>query len=53
MSWDGKEYINPFSADVRIFQENYVNTMATDALAPLVARSSAAMALTKCDKWWM
>ena len=27
------------------FQENYVNTMAADALAPYIARSSAEMVL--------
>ena len=34
----------------RIFRENWVNTIAADALAPCVARSSAAMALTMQDK---
>ena len=29
------------------FQANQVNTMAADALAPSVARASAAMVLTK------
>ena len=32
-------------AEVGMFHENYVNTIAADALAPYVARSSTAMAL--------
>ena len=33
-----------------MFQDYYVNTIAADALAPYVARSSAVMVLTKWDK---
>ena len=38
--------INPPGKVVKIVRENSVNTMATDALAPYVARSSVAMVLT-------
>ena len=37
---------NPFGAQARILQDNWANTMAADALAPCVARPSAAMVLT-------
>ena len=40
------EELNPFGVWSRMFQENQVNTMATDALAPCIARSLAAMLLT-------
>ena len=36
----------PFDGEIGIFQENYVNTMTADALAPSVARPSAAMVWT-------
>ena len=35
----------------RIFWTNWVNTMAADALAPCIARSSATMVLTVQGKW--
>ena len=41
--------INPFSAEVEISQDKQVNTIAADALAPHVARSSAAMVSTMLD----
>ena len=41
---------NPSGVGTRIFKENWVNTMAADALAPCIARSSAAMVLTLQDK---
>ena len=37
---------NYFGAENGIFHSNPVNSMATDALAPYVARSSVAMVLT-------
>ena len=43
-------YNNPSGADAGIFQENPVNTMAADALAPHVTRSSAAMVLNMEEK---
>ena len=39
----------PFGAEVRTLQENYVNTMGVDALAPCVHRSSATMVFTIKD----
>ena len=42
--------INPFGCVARVFWEIYVNTIAADAQAPDVARSSAAMVLTRWDK---
>ena len=42
--------INYFGAETGIFLGNYVNTMAADALATCVARSSATMVLTTQDK---
>ena len=38
--------INPFSTETGIFQQNEVKITVVDALAPYVARSSAAMILT-------
>ena len=35
----------PSGAEVAIYQDNVVNTIAADALAPCMARSSAAMVL--------
>ena len=37
---------NLLSAKTRIFQDNKIYTMAADALAPFVARTSAPMVLT-------
>ena len=42
--------MNSFGADTRMFHADYVNTMAADALAPCVARASAATVLTLYDK---
>ena len=42
--------LSPCSAETRIFQENYVNTIATDALAAYVAKSSEVMRFTAEDK---
>ena len=36
----------PSGAEMRIFWEKWVNTMAADALAPSVSKPSAAMLLT-------
>ena len=41
---------NPCGAGTGMFWDNYINTMAVDALAPCVARSSAAMGLTMQDR---
>ena len=41
---------NPCGAESRIFWENWVNTMAVDALAPCVARSSVAIVMPVWDK---
>ena len=38
--------LNSSVVEARICQENLVSTMAADALAPCVARTSAAMVLT-------
>ena len=45
----GVTKVNSPGADAVMFSEIYVNTMAGDALAPCVARSSAAMVLTMQD----
>ena len=37
--------INPSGAETRIFQDNQVNAIVVDALAPCVARPSATMVL--------
>ena len=42
--------VNPCGADAGIFRDNFVSTMAVDALAPCVARSSTAMLLIMWDK---
>ena len=42
-------FINPSGAKTGIIHENLVNTIAADALAPCVARSSAAMLLIMWD----
>ena len=42
--------IDLFGVEIGIFHENYVNNMATDALAPGVAMTSAAMVMTMHDK---
>ena len=42
--------VHSSGAESGIFRENWVNPMAADALAPCVARTSAAMALTMHDK---
>ena len=39
-------FINPFHVGNGIFHVNEINIMATDALAPAIARSSAAITLT-------
>ena len=41
---------NPFDAAARIVQQNKVNIMAAEALAPCVARTSAAMVLNMQNK---
>ena len=41
-----KVFINPFDAEIGTFQDHCCNTMAADALAPCIARSSAGMVLT-------
>ena len=46
LTWQSDHLIDPSGAETRIFQENYDITMAADALAPCVARTSAAMLLT-------
>ena len=38
--------LNPYSVGTELSQFNYVNIMAADAMAPYVARTSAAMILT-------
>ena len=37
--------INPSGAEIRIFWDNEVRGIATDVMAPSIARSSAAMVL--------
>ena len=44
------QVVNSFSTETRVW-DNDVNIMAADALAPYVAKSSAAMALTMQDEW--
>ena len=44
--------INSYRKRADDYSENY-NTMASDALASCVARSSAAMVLTMEDKWFL
>ena len=38
-------FFNPYRAGTELTRFNYVNIMAADALAPYVARTSAAMIL--------
>ena len=47
--WKYPEAILSFWCGSQIYQEKYVNTIAADALAPCVARLSAAMVLTIKD----
>ena len=42
--------VNTFGAEARIFQDNDVNAMAADALAPYITRTPAAMILTIHDE---
>ena len=42
----GHSPLNPYHAGTELIQFNIVNTMVVDALAPYIARSSAAMILT-------
>ena len=42
--------LNPFDAEVWIFYENYINTMAADTLATCVAMSSTVMILSKIGR---
>ena len=42
---------NPSCAENWILQENNINTLAADTLAPCVTRSSAAMVLSIQDKF--
>ena len=42
---------NPFGVESRIFQDNLVDAMVVDALAPCVARSSSTIVLNMQDKW--
>ena len=44
-----KMLFNPSSAGVRIFGDNQDNTIAADALAPFIAKASAAMVLIMQD----
>ena len=44
------QWVNPSGAETRIFWENKANTMDDDALAPCVARPSAAMVSNMKDK---
>ena len=46
------ERVNPSAAETRIFQVNSINTMAADALAPSVSRSSATVVLIVW-LWWI
>ena len=41
---------NPFGAESKTVDEHLVNTMAVDALAPCIIRTSAAMVLSVWDK---
>ena len=41
------------AAEAEIFQNNYINTMAADPLAPCTTRSSAPMVLNMQDKWFL
>ena len=45
------QWVNTSGAETGIFQDHEVNTMAADALAPWVARTSATTVLTVQDKW--
>ena len=45
------QYVNSSGAETRILHENEVNTLAADALAPCVARSSAAMLFNVHNRW--
>ena len=40
-------------AETSIFRNNWVNTIATDALAPYIPRSSETMLLAMSDKWFL
>ena len=42
--------VNSFHAEIRIFWENMIKTMAADALARSVAKMSTAMALKMHDE---
>ena len=42
--------VNPSGAETRIFQGNYVNIMAADALTPSFARSSTTMIFTEAGQ---
>ena len=44
------QWVNTSGATTGLFQDNYVNIMAADALAPCVAKASAAMVLTMHKK---
>ena len=54
ITWDVNldlyDAFNCADAEIGIFQKNEVNTMAADALAPCVARTSTAMVLTSSNK---
>ena len=41
----------PLGVESRILQDNLVDAMAVDALAPCVTRSSATIVLNMQDKW--
>ena len=44
------KFNQPSSAEIGIFRDTYINTMAADAPAPYVTRPSATMILTLLDK---
>ena len=50
-SSDSVVLFNISNAEIRILQDNQVITIAADALAPCITKSSAAIALTMQDKW--
>ena len=46
---DQSQGVDPSGAEAGIFQVSWVNTMATDALAPCVARSSAVIVIRRLN----
>ena len=45
-----KRDVNPCGAEIGIFRDDYINTMAANSLAPYVSRTSVTMWLTMYDK---